>query len=136
MIVNIRNTDLVIAGMYIPPNNSVYYKDIYFDNLRLIKEYFKDQHLIVIGDLNSRIGNIEGKLGYGYNYVPNPDITINDNGKNLKDICSTGLDFTILNGLSDGIKTFDSKYTFYKGKARSQVVFWQSPTKLTTYSRS
>ena len=67
--------------MYIFPNNSLYYNEIYFKNLQLILDYFRGKHLIIIGDLNSRIGNLDGK--FGFKYIPNSNTTINVNGKVL-----------------------------------------------------
>ena len=66
VLFKINNSDLVIDGMYIPPNNSLYYNEIYFKNLQLILDYFREKHLIIIGDLNSRIGNSDGKFGFKY----------------------------------------------------------------------
>ena len=83
-------------------------------------EHFKNKHLIVVGDLNSRVG-ILCKRNNRHSYIPNPDDVINTNGKKLLEICNNHKKFLVLNGLTDGIRTFDSKFTFYRGKVQSQV---------------
>ena len=40
VIIEIENTRVVIIAVYIPPANSKYYSDSYFENLRVGTEYF------------------------------------------------------------------------------------------------
>ena len=38
VVCQIKNTDLIFVAAYIPPHNSVYFNDIYFENLKIISE--------------------------------------------------------------------------------------------------
>ena len=82
VVVRIRNTDMVIAGMYIPPENSHFYNDIYFDNLQMLMNHFHDRQLLIMGDLNSRVGDTKNSEK-DLNYHKNPDIAINKHGRTL-----------------------------------------------------
>ena len=112
VVFKIRYTTVIFAAMYIPPRNSAYYDDSYFKNCELLMDYYKDKNLIIAGDLNSRIGTIP-------NHSVNPDPVINQNGTTLRGILESNPTFTVVNGLEIG--QFDSKFTFYRGKVRSQV---------------
>ncbi len=114
VIFNIRHTELFIAAVYIPPSLSEYFDDISFSNLELILDYFKSSQLLIVGDLNTRIGTLND------DYTPNPDQVVNEHGKQLLRICGYDDDVKIINGYK---KKFDSDFTFYRGKVRSQVDF-------------
>ena len=119
LIFRIRDSDAIFAAIYIPPANSIYFDEIYFHNLEVIYEKFKDFHLFIMGDVNSRIGTPES-TNMANLYVNNPDTIINDNGKKLLSWLNDHRDITILNGLlSNGLKC-DSKFTFYRGSRKSQ----------------
>ena len=47
VIFEIRDTDIVIAAMYIPPRNSEFFDDIYFNNLELLCQHFNNRHLAI-----------------------------------------------------------------------------------------
>ena len=36
VLVHMKNTDIIIAAVYIPPSDSIYFNDIYFNNLQLM----------------------------------------------------------------------------------------------------
>lgn len=114
----IRNTKIVLAVMYIPPDNSNFYDDIYFDNLQMILDYFHDDHLLVMGDLNTTFGDIHHEK---LTYSMNPDGFINKHGRRLNDILQSNPNYFILNGLQTGNKYLESNFTFYRGKVCSQV---------------
>ena len=61
--------------------------------------------------MNTRIGTPNEK------YAVNPDRTINEHGKKLLNVCSESEEVTIINGYEN----FDSDFTFYRGRVRSQV---------------
>ena len=64
--------------VYIPPNNTSYYKDEYFDNIRIVLDTLgKSRNIYIVGDLNSRCNNKFPKRGY--DYILNPDPTVNQN---------------------------------------------------------
>ena len=119
LIVEVRNSDIVIASQYIPPSNSTYYNDIYFDNLKLIYEKFNKKKLLLLGDLNARIGNVLYK-SQSVRHKPNPDQIINSNGRNLLKWIEPRQDMVILNGLLTQCSQFDSNWTFYRGNSMSQ----------------
>ena len=96
----IRNTDLVIGAMYIPPYNSEYYDDIYFKNLELLLDHFSSKHLIIIGDLNSRVGILNNSVT-AHKYMSNSDTAVNINDKILLNLFKAYPNFVIINGLTD-----------------------------------
>ena len=116
VVCQVRDTSVIIAAVYIPPQNSVYFDDSYFMNLELIYRKFSNSLIILTGDLNCRIGTPNQK---DLIYVENPDQTSNNNGvKLLQWLADKNL--VIINGLTWNERTYDSKYTFYRGKHQSQ----------------
>ena len=120
VIIQIRNTNLVLACAYIPPENSKYYDDIYFDNMEMLMNHFCDNNLLIMGDLNSRFSNLTNKQK-DYTYTQNPDKSTNKHGRTLIDILQSHSNYFILNGIETGDKSFASNYTFHRGKVSSQV---------------
>ena len=116
VVCQVRDTSVIIAAVYIPPHNSVYFDESYFMNLELIQRKFKDSLIVITGDLNCRIGtpNFNSRT-----YEENPDQTINSNGGKLLQWLSDK-NFTVMNGLTRNGRSYDSKYTCYRGKYRSQ----------------
>ena len=106
--------------MYIPPNDSIYYDDVYFANLRLLINHFRHCTLIICGDLNSRINNVLHK-NPETKHTTNPDSTINPNGKALIDVLQDNDDTVVLNGLIKNHVTFESRFTFHRASSRSQI---------------
>ena len=119
LLVEIRNSNVMIVCMYIPPQNSEYYKDDYFDNLQNIIDLFSKSHrLVIVGDLNSRVANMFPTRGY--KYKNNPDTIVNTNGQKLLKIVKNYENIILINGLTYNDKDFDSKMTFYRGLKTSQ----------------
>ena len=116
-ICHIMNTDILLIAIYIPPSTSTYFDERYFENLDIIYNMFKSYKLIVLGDLNSRIGSLS--IGQDLMYSDNPDKTVNASGSRLKKWLS-GNDMTVVNGYTAAGKQFDSNFTFYRGTSRSQ----------------
>ena len=58
LIISIKDSNIIIAALYIPPINSQFYHDIYFDNLNLIMDRFQNSDIIITGDLNARVDNM------------------------------------------------------------------------------
>ena len=50
----------------------MYYDDIYFKNIELLISYFNDSHLVIAGDLNSRVGTLND-FNSDFRHVGNPD---------------------------------------------------------------
>lgn len=121
VVCEIKNTDLIFVAAYIPPNNSVYFDNIYFENLKMISERFLQppKQLILMGDLNSRTGSIDSH-NRNFSHAQNPDKTINTNGRKLLKYLEDYDKMVLLNGLRWGDKRFDTKYTFFKGNLASQ----------------
>ena len=58
IIVEICESSIILVGLYIPPNNSAFFCDEYFHSLQAtLENYCKYRDVVVIGDLNSRIGD-------------------------------------------------------------------------------
>ena len=117
VIFEICNTPIIIIAIYIPPNNSAYFDDTYFNNLMLVMNHFKDRHVYIMGDMNSRIGTPEHEQ---LQYNENPDNSININGRALMKILDMNKRWCVMNGIKDNNKTFETKFTFYRGEVCSQ----------------
>ena len=108
----------IISGIYIPPYSSPYFKDHidYLETTSLCAEE-NENGLIICGDLNSRMGNINNLNDY--NYSENPDTEINQHGNEMLRIVKSGcvipLNLLQFNGLN-----FDGGLTFRRGDATSQ----------------
>ena len=114
VICQVLNTDILLIAIYIPPSTSIYFDERYFENLEIIYNMFKSYKLIVLGDLNSRIGSYSSDM-----YLENPDTTVNTSGHRLNKWLS-GKNMTLLNGFIGNGKHFDTNFTFYRGMSRSQ----------------
>ena len=79
---DIEDSDITIAALYIPPGNTRYYTEEYFENLYLLLDFFLTRReLYLVGDLNSRLGNQFPQKGYPY--MVNSDAIINQSGRKL-----------------------------------------------------
>ena len=112
----ICNTQIIIVAPYIVPNNSSYFTDDYFSNLELILDHFKNRRIIVIGDMNSRIGTPTTP----FTYKVNPDNIINTNGKNLLSIINRHSEVFVINGIMGENIIYDSDFTYFRGMVASQ----------------
>ena len=122
IVCELLDTNIIIAAIYIPPSTSPFFKEDYLDNLKSILQYFvQHKKVYVLGDLNSRYGNMNNSNIQPGLYKPNPDPTINPNGQKLKNLLNDLPSLVILNGLMHQSKTFDSRYTFSRGKTASQI---------------
>ena len=116
VVLEICNTQIIIVAPYIVPNNSSYFTDDYFSNLELILDHFKNRHIIVIGDMNSRIG----PPATPFTYKVNPDSIINTNGKNLLSIINRHSEVFVINGIIRENIIYDSDFTYFRGMVASQ----------------
>ena len=109
VVMEIEDSSSILVASYIPPSNTVYYTDIYFENLCVILDSFSTtKRLYIIGDLNSRIGNHFPK--YGFNYLENPDDICNQNGKRLIEILKCYGKISVVNGICNRNRINDSKF--------------------------
>lgn len=118
-VVQVKDSNLIIAGIYIPPSNSPYFDKCSFSNLELIYEKYKSSHLIIAGDMNTRIGTpiYDNEM---IDHTKNPDEVINENGRKLLNWIRSTQSMIILNGLVYNSKNFESKFTYFRGKVCSQ----------------
>ena len=111
--------NIKICGMYIPPRDS-----LYFDNQFKLFDLIVDtsnqlnERLIILGDLNARIGIQENLCGLTYD--KNPDPMINSHGNKLISIIQDK-DIIPINNLRTDQKWFDSNFTFTCGEIKSQL---------------
>ena len=121
VVFEIKHSNLVIAAQYIPPSNSIYFDDIYMDNLNLIHDKYGSKKLIIIGDLNARIGDISCR-NPKISHQKNPDTAVNANGIKLVSWLRTNDDMVVVNGANyiGKEKSFDTNFTFYRGMKKSQ----------------
>ena len=70
IVAEIQDTNFIMVVTYIPPNNTKYYNDIYFDHLRLVTDTFQtSKNILIFGDLNSRIKNNFPNNGLQYQLI-------------------------------------------------------------------
>ena len=120
VVIGIENTSAIIIALYIPPSNTIYYSDLYFENLSLVIASFQQsKDIYIFGDLNTRVGNNFPKNNYSYKL--NPDITCNKNGRNLMDILNQHKNLAIVNGIIYKNRIIDSKFTCIRSAGSSQV---------------
>ena len=119
VIAEIVDSNIIIAVMYLPPTNSLYYSDEYFDSLSVIFDTFgKSRSIVLFGDFNARIANTFPKRKF--HYKENPDKIINQNGKKLINLLLNHPNMIIVNGLSCNNNLCDTEFTFHRGKNMSQ----------------
>ena len=62
------NEDIFVSGVYLPPSNSNYYKDQDIDIIDKLRsdiiKYSSQGQIIIIGDLNSRLGNLQEEFSF------------------------------------------------------------------------
>ena len=74
----------------------------------------------MIGDLNARVGDIIYDKPY-VTYAKNPDCTVNSNGRKILKWIDQANDMLLVNGyVGYNGKKFDTDFTFYRGKVKSQ----------------
>ena len=115
-IVMYMEHNLVICGFYIPPTNSKYYDD-QLDIFETLTTHDRNRNVIVCGDLNSRLGNIDGLNGLSY--TSNPDTEVNQHGRKMLDICKCNK-LVPLNMLIKDTVNFDGDFTFTRSNLKSQ----------------
>ena len=107
----------IISGIYIPPYSSPYFKDhIEYLETTLLCAEENENGLIICGDLNSRLGNINNLNDYSYR--ENPDTTVNQHGNEILRLVRSGC--IPLNLLKFNGTNFDGGLTFRRGDAASQ----------------
>ena len=112
-----------IFGSYIPPIDSLYYSDEYYNAVPcFLSPTHNDCVFIGGGDMNSRVGKMLASVDIGASYRDNIDTVVNENGKILKRICKNTSSM-VLNNLNFNSKIFDGDFTFEKGDKRSQNDF-------------
>ena len=122
LVLEVKDTAAVIVALYIPPNNTNYYTDIYYDNLQLIVEtfvFFKE--LFIFGNMNSRVNN--SFPHNGFQYSENPDNFCNQNGRHLIKILNEYKNLLIVNGICYKNRIMDSNFTFILESRSSQIDF-------------
>ncbi len=92
---------------------------MYMENLNLLYNKYNTKNLLLLGDLNARVGDIPYK-DPAIMHCMNPDNVINNNGRQVLKWVKQNEDMILLNGLRHKEKEFDSNFTFYRGAAKSQ----------------
>ena len=71
VLVEICNSNIIIAAIYIPPNNSEYYNENYFRNLQsFLDSYSMYRDILIIGDMNARTADTIIHKHYRHNNNP------------------------------------------------------------------
>ena len=120
LVCEIQDINIIIIAIYIPPNNSLYFSECSYDTIKLLINYYSPyKSIYIVGDLNSRFGNLN--LLDGQRYVINTDTFINTNGRKLVEILNQFPNITLLNGLIYQNRRFDSKMIFFRGASSPQI---------------
>jgi hypothetical protein len=128
-------SECVLVGVYIPPPNSVYYKETEIENgiylleqciLDLYEEY-GEVPLLVFGDLNARTGCTNARVTYLSDYYLDEDnehveeykrlskdSVINDCGRCLLNVCEQ-FSLLIMNGVLPGDRCGNVTYIAHNG---------------------
>ena len=112
--------DHEVFSSYIPPVDSIYFRDEMFTSVS--SQFLQlDQDIVIFGggDINCRVANLIKKPTGNSFYRKNPDTDINSHGRFLAEICNSFKCFP-LNNLCYEEKNFDGKFTFYKANKNSQ----------------
>ena len=118
VVFDIRGSDCTVAAIYLPPIESKFYSNDYFDTLDLICETFAHKkQFYLVGDFNSRIGT---PMSSSMQYQPNPDTGTNNHGKHLLDIIQKH-NLHVINGSTCDHLTCDSAFTYFKANKKSQI---------------
>ena len=101
------------GGIYIPPEDTVYYDQSLIANMNA---YIENKNVVILGDFNSRPGNptIPKKRGGHYEYANIRDNTINAQGRNLINLCRDR-SLVIANHLKHNSKCFGGNLSYRKG---------------------
>ena len=111
----------IVFGSYIAPIDSPYCDPSNFSH---IANAFvpTDNGKVVFGggDMNGRVGDLPQQNAPlpGF-YRPNCDVTVNDHGNEIMNICKTFGCF-VVNNLNSGAKVYDGNFTFQKGMRKAQ----------------
>ncbi len=109
--------DVIFGGVYIPPSDSIYYKDEAFAQVQS-KTINPDKQYVFGGDVNARCGKLVSDLCNGrsqessYSIV---DAIINSNGRDLVQVCKDN-NLYVINGLSARGISYPGKLTFRRRK--------------------
>lgn len=138
--------DVVLACCYLPPKDSVAYRDLHGDNrVEILQETLTDVlsqnvdenvHVIVAGDLNSRTGlRPDYIIDDDISYLPiqqydvdsmqiprkSKDVEVNSFGRTLVEMCCT-LGIRMLNGRKNGDEEGEFTYMSSTGKSVNDYV--------------
>ena len=96
-------TSITLGGVYIPPHDSPYYERGLWGSQAAHAAHAAqtNDHLIVLGDLNARVGTpvIPDAEDTPYTYSGVIDTTTNSHGKDVINLCKNG-GMTVLNHLT------------------------------------
>ena len=110
-----QSLNSVFIAPYVAPENSKYKIKEIFDIIRDLIKYFRNRKVFLLGDLNARCGDVQ----LDHSYAENPDPIVNSYGKKLASICSNS-EMVIINGLKRNGLSFDSNFTFFRGRVKAQ----------------
>ena len=86
MTINLRGGHIIFSN-YIPPEDSIYFKEDQFTNFPSLFNTNSSSIVIGGGDINCRVGDISQNLPLNCHYRKNPDLVKNKHGKTLLRIC-------------------------------------------------
>ena len=107
----------IIYGAYIPPNDSSYFSD-QFEQLEAVTRQNNNCKLLIVGDLNSRLGDL--RIMNKFSYTNNPDSITNRHGQKLINLIQKH-NLIPINHLTALNRTFDGGFTFKRGDHKSQI---------------
>ena len=115
--------DLLFGAIYVPPHDSPYFSHISFAYIQEKKYNNPGVNLLLIGDLNARIGSLDSFHGHGCRYSFNPDEIVNNHGRIILDL-SESLDLKPLNHLRWGSMEAGGGRTYRQGVEWKSQIDW------------
>lgn len=114
-----ENSNIYLIALYIPPINSKFFNINYMNNLRSLFLNHNLNDVFFVGDFNSRTAN--RSFNTNELHIDNPDKIINSHGKSLLNLLTQFTKYRIINGIVRDNTSFDSNFTFFRGKLKSQI---------------
>ena len=117
--------DLLLGAIYIPPHDSPYFSNQCFASFQEQGISRLNSKLLILGDLNARIGQLEhfDNPEYRCTYTNNPDSVINSHGRVIVNMAKN-LHLVPINHLQRGSLKADGGLTYRQGSLWKSQIDW------------
>ena len=115
----VEPNEIFIVVCYKEDRESKFKTDGYFENLKQHIVTHKMKDIIIIGDLNGRIGSLNDNEHFNLTYRKSEDQVINRQGRDILDFCNE-TSLIIANGRLENGRC--SYYTFHRGEVKKSMI--------------